>query len=92
MPPKPEELLSRLRDLLEQEGISTPAGAAADDRIIAEYVLPALEHSQNVLADLYSSVSGGSGSLKSLKQKIIGKVASVSRNTVEKKSDATAAL
>lgn len=83
-PPTADELLARLRDLLEQEGISIPENTKTDGKMIESYVLPALENSQNVLADLYTDIAGGSGSFKGLKQKLVQKIASVSRNTMEK--------
>lgn len=76
--------VSRMRELLNEEELGGMRREDDPDVLIREYVLPALESSKNVLADLYHDIHGGSGPFARIKRIIITKVANISRNTMER--------
>lgn len=79
-----ETLLQNVRNLLKEEGVVSYKKEINRDELIEKYILPALERIKDVQQPLYTDFISGKGFLRELKNKLIGKIANVTRNTVER--------
>lgn len=84
MDEKSEKLLGNVNKILREEGLSLQADKEDSLEMIQKYAMPALHNLKEIQASLYNEFFVGSkGPLGKLKGKVIGKIANVSRNTVE---------
>ncbi|MCA9381177.1 hypothetical protein KC678_02840 [Candidatus Dojkabacteria bacterium] len=81
-----EEVLKRIGELIEDEGISTKSNLSTEE-LFKEFILPSLDQSKQTLSSLYKfEVKNYSGIFGKLKSKIINKIKNIVINVVERES------
>lgn len=79
-----QQLLEKVRKLIDAEQGPNLDSKEDVDLVIQKYVIPSLNSNKDILKNLYFDFyPGRSGLLAFLKKKVIGKIANVTRNTVE---------
>jgi hypothetical protein len=79
-----DKLLENVNKVLEEEGIMLKKYKENPLETIEKYALPAIRSLKEIQSALYNDFFvGGKGIKGKIKKKIIGKMANVSRNTVE---------
>lgn len=76
-------ILEKAREILKNEGWQESSKPEME-KIIRDYLLPALEELKEIQSPLYEQFYQSSGStVKKFKSKFINKIANITRNTVE---------
>ena len=84
MPPKSEELLEKVNELLKQEGANVASKKSASE-LLEEYILPGMMHSKSTLGSLYDyAPRNKSGFVGKLRNKVINKLKRITISTMEK--------
>lgn len=80
----PQELLQKVRELVEQEGLGSNQ-ELSEEELIKKYIIPALKNTGEVQSDLYLDFTPSTGGfLRKIKNNILRKVSNITRNTVER--------
>ena len=76
-------ILEKAREILKNEGWQQNSKPEME-KIIKEYLLPALDELKEIQSPLYEQFyQGGSGTVRKVKNQLINKIANITRNTVE---------
>lgn len=76
-------ILEKAREILKNEGWQQNSKPEME-KIIKEYLLPALDELKEIQSPLYEQFyQGGDGTVRKFKNKLINKIANITRNTVE---------
>jgi hypothetical protein len=78
-----EKLLSDVRAELNNDGVKLTSKQDQKE-LMEKFILPALESSKDIQRHLYSEFTTDGNWLRGLKNKVIRKIANITRNTVEK--------
>ncbi len=78
-----EKLLGDIRSELKAEGVKLNSSQDQQE-LIDKYIIPALESSKDIQRHLYTGFTSDGNMLRRIKNKVIQKIANVTRNTVEK--------
>ena len=80
-----KELLKKVRDLLQAEGKNLKGNIGDETDLMKDYVLEAIRNTKDIQKHLYNEfLPQGKGLTRRVKNLIIGKIANVTRNTVER--------
>lgn len=82
---KAQELLKKVRDLLKSEGRNLESNIGDEADLMKDYVLEAIKNTKDIQKHLYAEfLPKGKGFTRRIKNLILGKIANVTRNTVER--------
>jgi hypothetical protein len=78
-----QELLNDLKKYIAEKDVLHDVDAEISEDKMIEYILVGIQSSKDIQSGLYANVEKQGGFIRSLKNKVIGKIGNVARNVVE---------
>lgn len=79
-----EELLKKIRENIEMTEVTANGRAINPEELVSKYAIPALNNLKEIQSGLYQDYFlAEQGTVRKMKNKVIRKIANVTRNTVE---------